>query len=287
MTALIVAATTAVTTGNLLTASSATTVPAAQPSAVIDTPVAKGQPEPGTNAGPPYEFETELIIRGVVPLKNQAMLSKSKHGYLFRAGQQDSHITVTKVDGGLRFVDKGTKSWRKLTDVCKREKVQKGVAAVCPVPRGITERKPMLIEIWPRLGNDYVNTSSLPATYAVTVLGDKGQEVVHFGAGDDFFNGYTQRDIVFGGAGNDWIRPGLGNDLVDGGPGNDDVVAVEGHDTVRGGEGNDRIWAGDGNDRLFGGPGVNFLLCGNGRDKAKATYQDQVTRDCESVDTRG
>jgi len=286
LTAVIMVASTAVATGSVLSTSSATTVPATQSIAAHDTPVDRGQPAPGTNAGPPYKFETELIVRGVVPLKNQAMLSKSRHGYLFRAGQQDSHITVTLVDGKLRFVDKGTKSWRKLTDVCSKEKVKKGIAATCPVPGGISKRKPLLIEIWPRLGNDYVDTSSLPATYAVTVLGDKGREEVHFGAGPDFFNGYTGRDRVWGGAGNDWIRPGLGNDLVVGGPGDDDVVAVEGHDTVRGGAGNDRIWAGDGNDRLFGGTGVNFLLCGSGHDKVEAGYQDQVTRDCESVNTR-
>jgi hypothetical protein len=211
------------------------------------------------------------------------MLSKSKHGYLFRAGQQDTHLEVTLTSSGLRFEDSGTKEFRKLTNVCKEKKAGRGIAAVCPVPGNISQRQPLLIEVWPRLGNDYVDTSTLPAEYSVTVLGDKGQEEVHFGAGWDFFNGYSQRDKVWGGGGNDWFRPGLGNDLVVGGPGNDDVVAVEGHDTIRGSEGHDRIWAGDGNDRLWGGPGDDFVLCGSGRDRATADAGDQVTRDCERV----
>jgi len=238
---------------------------------------------PGTDAGPPYTFITELMRENLAtPLKNQAMLTGTLHGYRFRTGQQDSHLVVTLVAGGLRFVDTGTGSFKKLAASCDRKRVNVGVAAVCPVPAGLTERLPLLIEVWPRLGDDYTDTSALPATYAVTVLGDKGRDVAHFGAGPDYFNGYSERDVIWGGGGNDWIRAGLDNDVVDAGSGNDDIVSVEGNDTVRGGNGEDRIWAGDGDDRLWGGDGADFVLCGAGRDSATVDAPDRVFNDCES-----
>ena len=193
---------------------------------------------------------------------------------------------VTLVDGRLRFADTGTKLFKKLSSACHRKNAV-GVAAVCRIPGGISVRRPLLIEVWPRLGNDYSDTSTLPATFAVTVLGDKGHDVAHFGAGADFFNGFSERDVITGGAGNDWIRSGLDNDTVNGGPGNDDIVAVDGHDTVSGGEGADRLWAGEGDDKIWGGAGADFLLCGNGRDAAHADAGDRVPRDCESVTTDG
>jgi len=219
-----------------------------------------------------------------IPLKDTGMLTRTEHGYRFWSGQQASHLVVTRVDGGLRVVDTGTKSFKKLSPACQRKKVRVGIAAVCRVPRSISVRSPLLVEVWPRLGNDYTDTSTLPATFAVTVLSDKGHDVARFGAGPDFFNGFSGRDRVRGGAGNDWIRAGLDNDTVQGGSGNDDIVTVEGRDTVRGGKGNDRLWAGDGNDRLRGGAGADLVTCGNGRDRAKVGAGDHVFQNCESVD---
>lgn len=239
---------------------------------------------PGSNAGPPYNFITELIGDGTaIPLKDKGMLTGTTLGYRFRTGQQDSHLVVTRVHGRLRFADTGTKSFTELSPACRRKQVRRGIAAVCRVPTSASVRSPLLVEVWPRLGDDYTDTSTLPAKFAVTVLGDKGHDVAHFGAGRDFFNGFSERDVVWGGAGNDWIRSGLGNDAVRGGSGNDDIVAKEGKDTLRGGKGADRLWAGDGNDRLRGDAGADHLLCGNGRDSANADAYDRVARNCETV----
>jgi hypothetical protein len=42
---------------------------------------------PGTDAGPPYKFITELMREALAtPLKNQAMLTGTLHGYRFRTG---------------------------------------------------------------------------------------------------------------------------------------------------------------------------------------------------------
>ena len=241
---------------------------------------------PGANAGPPYEFTHELIGDGTaIPLKGQAMLTTTDHGYLLRIGQQNSHLAVTLVDGGLRFADTGTGSFKELSPDCRRANVTVGVAAVCRVPDSTSARSPLLIEVWPRLGNDYTDTSTLPAAFAVAVLGDEGNDVAHFGAGPDYFNGYTGQDLVWGGDGNDWIRSGLGSDTVIGGPGNDDIVAVEGRDSVGGGDGADRLWGGDGGDRLWGGAGVDLLMCGNGQDTTESVGGDHPSPNCEAVDS--
>ena len=238
----------------------------------------------GSDAGPPYKFTTELVGQFVtIPLKDQGMLAKTDLGYRFRTGQQDSHLVVTQVGSRLRFVDTGTKRWKRLAPACQKERVRVGIAAVCPVPGTISVRRPLLVEIWPRLGNDYTDTSTLPATFAVSVLGDKGHDVAHFGAGPDFFNGASGRDVVWGGAGNDWIRAGLGNDVVNGGAGNDDLVAMQGRDNVHGGLGDDRLGGADGDDRLWGDGGADFVLCGIGQDNVTADRADRIFYDCELV----
>ena len=146
---------------------------------------------PGTNSGPPYTFTTELVGQfGFLPLRNKGQLTRTEHGYRFRTGNQRDHLVVSRVDGKLRFVDTGNvDSWRKLSPACHRQRVRVGIAAVCPVPSTITVRRPLLIELWPRGGDDFTDTSTLPATFATTVLSDFGDDVSHFGAGPDFFNG--------------------------------------------------------------------------------------------------
>ena len=237
-----------------------------------------------SEAGPPYKFTTELMGQFVtIPLKDQGMLTKTDLGYRFRTGQQNSHLVITQVGSRLRFVDTGTKTWKKLSPACQKERVRVGIAAVCRVPGTISVRQPLLVEVWPRLGNDYTNTSTLPATFAVSVLGDKGRDVAYFGAGPDFFNGHTGNDVIWGGAGDDWIRAGLDDDVVEGGPGNDDLVAMQGQDIVHGGPGDDRLGGSDGNDRLWGDDGADFVLCGIGKDNVKADTADRIFYDCELI----
>jgi serralysin len=238
----------------------------------------------GSHAGPPYHFVTELMGQfKTIPLKDQGMLTTTPHGYRFRTGQQDSHLVITRVNAGLRLVDTGTKRFKKLTPACTRQKVRRGIAAVCRVPAATSVRRPLLVEVWPRLGNDVTDASTLSARFAVTVLADGGNDVARFGSGRDFFNGHSGRDVVWGGVGNDWIRAGLGDDVVQGGPGNDYIVGMEGRDAIRAGDGNDRAGGGDGSDRLWGDAGADFLLCGTGRDATTAGARDRVFHDCESV----
>jgi serralysin len=243
---------------------------------------------PGYDAGPPYDFVTELTGQfRTIPLMDKAMLTRTQHGYRFRTGQQSSHLVITLVKGKLRVTDTGTKTFKKLsTPACQRTKVRVGIAAVCRVPADVSVRQPLLVEVWPRLGNDFTDTSSLPANIAVTVLADAGNDVTRLGAGPDFANAAKGRDQVWGGGGNDWIRSGLGDDTVYGDAGDDYIVAQEGRDIVRSGAGDDRVSGGDGNDRLWGDAGADFLLCGTGRDNVTADGHDRVFHDCESVGSR-
>lgn len=237
---------------------------------------------PGT-AGPPYDYATELMgSYALLPLPDQAALTRSAHGYLFRAGQQDSHLEVTLDEDGLRFVDTGTQRFKRLAKVCEEEDVAVGVAAVCPFPADATAGAPVLVEFWPRLGDDHLDASTLPDTVAMTMLADAGDDTARFGAGPDFYNGFTGVDQVWGGAGNDWIRAGKGDDLVWGGAGDDQLVGTDGKDTFFGEGGDDLLGGGVGDDSLDGGEGADLFRCDGGFDSVWADAADRL-RACEWV----
>jgi serralysin len=235
-------------------------------------------------AGPPYDFTRALIDGRQVgkPLTGVAVIDRTAHGYVYRAGSQDNRLTVTRVKRGLRFADPATPRFKSLARECRNVPARRGVAAVCPVPGGISEQQPLLVEVWPRIGDDHLDTSTLPVTFAVTMLGDLGDDVANFGPGPDFFNGHTGRDRVRGGGGDDWVRAGDDDDLVFGGPGNDYLVGMLGDDVIRGGDGDDQLAGMDGDDLLHAGAGRDRTACGSGTDTAWVDTDD-FSRDCESV----
>lgn len=206
-------------------------------------------------------------------------LSRVRHGYLYRAGQQNSRLQITFSKDGLRFVDRGTKSFKRVARGCRQVPVRHRVSAVCRVPSTTSVDAPLLIEVWPKLGNGWVDGHTLSAAFAMTVLGDKGRERVRFGAGPDLFNGFMGVDRVSGCAGNDWIRPGPGRDVIDGGDDDDQIVDLAGDDLLMGGDGEDRIGGGPGNDRIEGGAGKDLLLCGPGLDHVPFDPLDRLI-DC-------
>ena len=194
---------------------------------------------PSAQALPP----TELVGNSgaVVPLKNAAMIDRTANGYRYRAGQQNSHLTITKVGGKLLYRDTGTRELRGIPRSCSRRSVPTGIAALCTIPAAFDAGNRMFVEVWPRLGNDFVDGSTLPASLRLWVLADAGNDTVLGGAGDDFVNGAQNTDRVWGGAGNDWIRGGIGNDRLYGGAGNDRLLGQDGADLVRGGAGTDSV----------------------------------------------
>jgi RTX calcium-binding nonapeptide repeat (4 copies) len=157
-------------------------------------------------------------------IKDKALIRMSKFGYVYIAGQQHSHLRVTFVEGAnsLRYRDTGTKRLGTIPKSCHRQKVNRGIAALCRIPPRFHNTR-MFVQVWPRLGNDYVDGRTLPRKFRLWVLADAGRDVVHGGAGNDFVNGAKGADRIYGGAGNDFLRSGLGNDRVWGGKGKDRV----------------------------------------------------------------
>ena len=256
--------------------------PAAQAAYVDPTIGLPRDTAPYPGVGPQRPYVQEILIGGVVPLKDQAIINRTSHGYLFRAGQQDTDLTMTHVDGRLHFVDKGTRSWKWLPRACTRLDVPQGVGASCRVRDKFTLATPMLVEVWPRLGNDVSDSSTLSSLFDVSFLGDRGDDTAFLGAGDDFFNGAQDRDRVHGGAGRDWLRTGLADDVIDGGADGDYLVGVDGNDTIAGGAGDDRLFGLDGNDELDAGEGNDHVSCGNGQDSALVQSSDKALF-CETV----
>jgi serralysin len=212
----------------------------------------------------------------VEPMKNQARIDRTDYGYRYTTGQQNNRITITEVSGGIQFRDTATKELKALPKGCKAKKVKVGVAVTCDVPTTTSLANPMLIEVHPRLGDDWVDGRTLSAQFDMSVLGDAGAERVWTGAGNDFVNGAFQRDIVRGGAGNDWIRSGTENDDIYGGPGNDWLVGAEHQDRVYGQAGNDRVGGGQGNDLLYTGTGVDLAAGDTGSDTAYIDLEDRA-----------
>ena len=219
------------------------------------------------------EPPTELLGNGPtpIPLKNQAMISKSEWGLRYRAGQQDSRlvITVDRENNRVTYRDRGTRAWRKngkaMPRWCDRQNVRRGISATCRIPAEWRNGETMFLEIWPRLGDDYIDGRTLPSSVRLWALGDRGHDTVWGGAGDDFVNGAQDNDEAHGGGGNDWLRTGIGNDKVWGDDGDDLLRTV------------------DGSDEIHGGAGVDEIGCGPGQDTAYSDGVDAYVRDCETT----
>jgi hypothetical protein len=184
----------------------------------------------GTGASTP---PTELMGDGPtpIPLKNMAMIQNTEWGIRYIAGQQDSRLTITYAAGVMTFVDLGTQKWRSVPKRCTTvEGVVQGVMATCTIPDKWA--KGSFVQVWPRLGDDVVDGSTLPAQFRLWVLTDEGDDVVWAGPGDDFVNGAKGADSVHGGDGDDWLRTGKGDDVVWGDAGADKMVCQDGHDVA-------------------------------------------------------
>jgi len=175
-------------------------------------------------------------------VRNQAKIGRTAYGYRFIGAQQNSHLRVTLIDGRVRFRDTHVSSWKSLPRMCANQRVSPGVAATCRVPSDHGPANPTLLEVRPRLGNDYVDGRGLPATFEMAVLGDAGRDRLFGGRGNDYLGGANNNDRSYGGAGNDWIRGGSCRDRLFGDADGDWIHGLSGRDVIRGGSGLDRIF---------------------------------------------
>lgn len=206
------------------------------------TPGATAQP---VGYGPSDPFDDALMGDNgpAEPMKNKAKIIVTDYGYRYTAGQQNSRLRIflTKT-GMLRYRDSGTQAWKSLPSACKPRRVATGIAAVCTVPESTSPANPTLLEIHPRLGDDYIDGRTLPAVFEMAVLADAGRDTIFTGLGNDFINCAQDPDEAHGGAGNDWIRGGTGNDRIWGDAGDDYLVGGDGDDFVDGGTGTNKIY---------------------------------------------
>lgn len=96
------------------------------------------------------------------------------------------------------------------------------------------------------IGDDAIDGSS--QTSALLLVGDKGDDSLTGGTGNDALIGNEGADTLIGGAGDDILLGNQGSDVFDGGSGNDIFFIGESGDVVRdGGAGNDRALIYDAN----------------------------------------
>ena len=161
---------------------------------------------------------------GVSDIGGRAVIRYSKYGPVYIAGKQNTHLRIVQVKQSLRFRDTRTGGIKgSLPERCSREKVAKGISVLCEIPPRFRGKR-MFVQVWPRLGNDYVDGRSLSRHFRLWVLADAGNDIVYGGAGADFVNGAKGADRVWGGAGNDWLRGGPGADMLNGGSGKDRIA---------------------------------------------------------------
>ncbi|WP_137295590.1 calcium-binding protein [Nocardioides dongxiaopingii] len=251
---------------------------ASAPAAGADGPTARAASGP-----PPGHPITELVGQFPLPKlqETEAHLSLSKWGYRFQAGMADNQVTITEVGRRLRFADAAARRWAHLPKTCQRRPAAVGIAASCRIPKNFSNDR-MFLEVWPRLGDDTVDGSTLSAKYRMWVLVDEGDDTIHLGAGADFANGAFDDDTVTGGRGNDWIRVGTGSNVVDGGPGRDRLMGGDDRDLIRGGPGVDRLGGHGGYDVLWGEGADDIVVGGPGNDIGYREGNDRF-REVESV----
>lgn len=245
--------------------------------AVLASLVVVGLPTgPSPAASPPGDADraAERVVR-------PASLTRTAEGYHFSSWGQSNRVTVTLVDGRLRFRDPHAVRWEHLARSCRNVPVDPGVAATCRVPTSVNPIDPMTLGFQVRLGDDHVDTSSLPADFEASVLADAGVDEIRTGAGDDFVNGAFHRDVVVTGDGADWVRSGAGGDRVLAGLGNDHLVGGEAGDRLHGEIGNDLVEGGPGDDTVYGDEGADRLKCGDGDDAAEDDPADLQRVGCE------
>lgn len=162
----------------------------------------------------------------VSDLGGKAIIRNSQWGFVYIAGQHNSHLRITYVKHRdiIRYRDTRTARLVSMPKPCDRERVKTGISVICKIPPRFDGGKRMFVQVWPRLGSDYVDGRTLPKKFRLWVLTDDGTDVVYGGAGADFMNGAMGNDRGYGGAGNDWLRGGPGADRLVGGAGDDRIA---------------------------------------------------------------
>lgn len=121
-------------------------------------------------------------------------------------------------------------------------------------------------------GNDTIDASG--AAFAMSLLGEDGNDLLRGGAGNDTLFGGRGTDLLEGGDGNDFLSGAGDNDTIFGGNGNDTLIGWLGADQMDGGEGSD-LYMVDAGDLLRDGGSSGF-------DRAQIYQETSVRLDLAS-----
>jgi hypothetical protein len=205
---------------------------------LVLTPVAHADQPDGYGPSHPFDDALKPDDGPMEPMRSKAKIIRTRHGYRFTAGQQNTHLRLSTSEGKLRFRDTRSPAWKSLPKMCSRKRVSRGISASCRIP----DQRRVLLEVHPRLGDDVVDGRGLSAMFEMAVLGDQGRDVMFGGKGKDFLNGAQHHDRASGGGGKDWIRGGDARDRLRGGEASDWIVGMSGRDNILGGGGKDRVF---------------------------------------------
>jgi len=124
-------------------------------------------------------------------------------------------------------------------------------------------------------GNDVVtvrNSVALP----IEAYGERGNDRLIGGGGDNYLDGGHGRDFLFGRDGDDVLIGGQDNDVLIGNGGDDQLDGGSGDDLLVGRGGHDDLYAGAGSDRVSGGGGDDYLEGDSGDDVLFGDHGDDV-----------
>ena len=117
-------------------------------------------------------------------------------------------------------------------------------------------------------------------TESTWAYGDRGNDTITSGNGDDYLDGGDDNDVLTSGVGADTLIGGLGNDTLNSGNEADRLEGGAGNDSLNAGAGSDVLLGDAGNDTLVGSTGVDTLTGGAGSDQfrwASSDGTDQIT----------
>ncbi|MBN6710503.1 hypothetical protein JFL47_04530 [Haemophilus haemoglobinophilus] len=109
--------------------------------------------------------------------------------------------------------------------------------------------------------------NAIGSAFDDTLRGNKLNNILEAGAGNDQLYGEEGNDLLYGEAGDDELHGGDSWDTLRGGIGNDKLYGEDGGDLLYGGDGDDLLYGGDGDDHLHGGDGDDQLHGGIDNDK--------------------
>ena len=117
-------------------------------------------------------------------------------------------------------------------------------------------------EIFGGKGNDRLSVDGEGFITGVTFYGEKGNDTLIGGYGNDLLYGDQGNDSLLGGGGDDALFGGSGNDRLFGNDGNDFLLDIDGKNLFNGSDGNDQLIALSVTNTLFGGSGDDEITVG-------------------------